>query len=76
MFDKVDVNIGNQFKQQRTIKHYSMQYMADRLGIPKSSYYYYECGRSSMAMSMFVKSCEILGLDYVQVVENAKKELR
>lgn len=41
MFDKVDVNIGNQFKQQRIAKHYSMQYMADRLGLPKSSYYYY-----------------------------------
>lgn len=37
----VDVFVGSVFKDQRTKLKYSVRYMAERLGVSSTSYYYY-----------------------------------
>lgn len=75
-YDTVDISIGEQLKEQRLKKHYSMQYMADRIGIQKSTYFYSESGRTGLSIGNLVKACEVLGLDYVQVIEKAKRYIK
>lgn len=75
-FDAVDISIGKQLKEQRIKKHYSMQYLADRIGIQKSTYFYCENGRTGLSVGNLVKACEVLGLDYVQVIEKAKRYIQ
>ena len=75
-YDAVDISIGKQLKEQRTKKKYSMQYLADRIGIQKSTYFYCENGRTGLSVSNLIKACEVLGLDYVEVIEKAKRYIK
>lgn len=74
--DCVDVNIGYQLKQARIKKGYSMDTLSSLSGIPKSTYFYYENGSSSIPVTQFLKLCSALDLNYDDVIENAKKVLQ
>lgn len=69
----IDVAIGLQLKKTRQLKKLTMQNVADGVGITKQAYYYYENGKRSMTISMLVKICNYLGLNYATVIDNANK---
>lgn len=73
MKNLIDVAIGLQIKKTRQAKKLTLQNMADYLGISKSNYYYYEQGNIGMTMTTLFKICEKLELNYIDVLENAKK---
>ena len=72
----VDVFVGSVFKDQRTKLKYSVRYMAERLGVSSTSYYYYESGKMSMGLNTFIKTCEILGIDPDELFERSKRYIR
>lgn len=71
----VDVFVGSVFKSKRTKLKYSVRYMADRLGVSSTSYYYYESGKMSMNLETFIKCCEILNIDPNDLFEKSKRYL-
>ena len=66
--------IGEQLRIKRKEKHISAQVMADLLGCSKSTYTYYERGITSIAIDDLIKACDYLGLNWVDVVYNARKD--
>jgi len=73
MSKKFNQKIGSQLKNARIQKNYSCQHMADYLKCAKSTYFYYEDGDYSISIESLIKACTHLGLDWVEVVNNAKK---
>ena len=57
----------------RESKNVSCQRMADLLKCAKSTYSTYERGMFSISIENLIKACDFLGLDWIEVVNNAKK---
>ena len=70
--DPVDAAIGAQIREARRNKRLRVEDIIDKLDVYRSTYFYYETGEVSLTMSRFIEICSILGLDYIQVMENAK----
>lgn len=65
--------IGEQLRNKRKERHLSAQVMADLLGCSKSTYTYYERGITSIAIDDLIKACDYLGLNWIDVVYNARR---
>lgn len=74
MKDKMDVLIGEQLRNRRLELGYSMEEVGNYLKVSKVTILNYEKGISSMNISTIIKVCGFLRLDYIEVLENAKKE--
>ena len=74
MNDRMDYFIGQQLKERRLELKYSMQDVGNYMGTSKVTIYNYENGISSLSISNLIKMCGFLRTDYVQIIENAKKE--
>jgi len=75
MYFHVKVNtteIGKQLRNRRKNRRLSAQFLADALGCSKSTYTYYERGISSITIENLIKACDLLGLNWIEVVYNAK----
>lgn len=68
-----NTEIGKQLRNKRKEKHLSAQVMADLLDCSKSTYTYYERGITSIAIDDLIKVCDYLGLNWVDVVYNARR---
>ena len=55
--------IGKMLKEKRTKKRMTQQQVADRLGITRSAYGYYETGRTAVDIETFKAICQILYID-------------
>ena len=71
---KIDFYIAEQIKERRNELGYSMNEMGEALGVQKSTYFYYESGQTSMDVYTIITICERLGLNWNEVIENARKE--
>ena len=74
MKDRMDYLIGQQLKERRKELGYSMEVVGNYIGTSKVTILNYENGISSMNISTIIKLCGLLRLDYVSVLENARKE--
>lgn len=74
MKDRMDYLIGQQLKERRKELGYSMETVGNYIGTSKVTILNYENGISSMNISTIIKLCGLLRLDYVSVLENARKE--
>ena len=74
MSDRIDYFMGQKLKNRRKELKYSLQNVGDFMGTTKTTILNYEQGYTSMSISTIIKICGFLRLDYVQVIENAKKE--
>lgn len=74
MNDKLDLLIGKQLKDRRIELGYSMQDVGNYMGKTKVTILNYEEGNSSLSISALIKICGFLRMDYIEVIEKAKKE--
>ena len=76
-FDDYDVAVGKIIKQARKARKYSVPKMVDMLDIKsKSTYFDYERGKIGLTIARFNRICEILLLDPVEVMEQARQEVK
>lgn len=74
MNDKIDYYIGQQLKDRRKELGYSMEMVGKYIGTTKVTILNYEKGIYSMNISTIIKICGFLRLDYIDVLENARKQ--
>lgn len=55
--------IGKMLKEKRMKKRMTQQQVADRLGISRPAYCYYETGRTAVDIETFKSICQILYID-------------
>ena len=68
--NKIDILLGNIIKDARIEKKYTLEDIRIRLGIKeKSTIGNYEHGRRSMSIDTLIKVCNILDLDYKEVLD-------
>lgn len=73
MNDTLNREISSTLLKMRKSKGYSQQELADRLGIPRSTYATYEQGVRETSMEILMKVCDICGFDIAEVVEHLKR---
>ena len=61
--------IGQTFAKYRKEKGYSLQYVADRMHVGRSTVHYWEKGKRQMYAHQFMELCSVLGLDASAVAE-------
>lgn len=64
--------IGSIFAKYREECGYSQQYVADRMGVSKSTVHNWEKGKRQMFAHQFMDMCDVLGLDPAQVAKEIK----
>lgn len=72
-YDVMDKYVGQFYKSKRKQNKWTIQEVADRLRIPKETYYGYEVGRRSMPLKVMKTLGSIYGIDYISVLEDAQK---
>lgn len=70
----IDYYIAMQIKEKRTQLGISMQEMGEFLGVQKSTYHYYESGKTSMDIYTIITICDYLKLDWSNVIDEADKK--
>lgn len=70
-FDKV---LGEILREKRQEKNYSMEYVAQRLGVTKMAVSYWETGKRSMYATTFRDYCEILGVSMQEVFDEMERK--
>ena len=55
--------IGETFAKYRQEKGYSQQYVADKMGVGKSTVHNWEKGKRQLYAHQFMDLCDVLGLD-------------
>ena len=60
---------GENLRELRNEKGYTQQQMADMLNIGRSTYTYYETGKSQPSYQNLKKICEILEIDYNTILK-------
>lgn len=68
--------VGEILNEARKSKDYSLQYVADRIGRSRYTYRDYETGDTEMYWGMFIKVCNVLGLDPMDVALRVSKDPR
>ncbi len=71
-----DKNLGIVLKQIRTQRKLSMQNIADRMGITRQAYFYYEKGVVALSVSQLIRICNIINANYVEVIKEAEELMR
>ena len=72
-YEVIDQVIGETLRARREKLGLSTREMAQRLGVGKSTYSYYEIAHTSMPIHKFKMACDILGLDHIEVFEHAQE---
>ena len=72
--DRQNINykLGQAIKRVRKSKRITQQELADRVGITRSVLTRYELGQIEVTMSMYVRLCEALGVNYAELMESIK----
>ena len=60
---------GDHLRDLRKAMGYTQQDMADMLNISRSTYTYYETGKSQPSFQNLKKLCEILEVDYNKILD-------
>lgn len=62
-------DFGEHLRELRKEKGYTQKVMADMLNINRSTYTYYETGKSQPSFEKLKKLCEILDVDYNTILD-------
>lgn len=62
--------ISKKLKELRTEHGYTQKYVADMLGIDRSTYSYYESGRISPDIQTILKVAKLLDIDYTEIIDS------
>ncbi len=74
--NEIDIIIGQKMKELRLKKGYSMQYVADRLGLKnRSSIAHIEAGRNVLSISELKELCDIYNTDFRLVLKEISEIL-
>lgn len=68
----IDIYVGNEIKVKRKEQKISVRAMAEYLGISRASYSFYENADRSMPTNIYVKCCDKLQIDYIDLFERAQ----
>lgn len=68
MDEKIDIRIGSWLADQRKKRGFTMQEVADRLGVTKTAVHYWESGKRSMYARHVLAYCEAIGIDADELV--------
>lgn len=72
-YNLLDDCIAKYFREKRLSAKYSSYYVAERLGIPKSTYYYYEIGKVSMPKDTMKKLLSLYNEDGDELLDEMQK---
>lgn len=75
MKNKIDVIVGEIFRDRRIDLRLSQAQLGEKVGMPQSTYACYEKGLRGMSLETYFALCEALHLDPNEVHEEVKKQL-
>lgn len=67
---RITSKISKKLKELRTEHGYTQKYVADMLGIDRSTYSYYESGRISPDIHTVLKVAKLLDVDYTEIMDS------
>ncbi len=67
--------IGYEMRTQRLIKRMTIQQVADKMNKSKNTVSYYELGKINITVEDLMKYCEIVGCDYIHILQKACNEI-
>lgn len=59
----IDIELGKWLEEKRTEKGFSLQQVADKLGVHRSTVHYWEKGKRKMYASALMEYCDVLGVN-------------
>lgn len=73
--DELNKRIGYEMRTQRLIHRMTMSQMAERMGVrSKNTISLMELGKTNITVSDLKKYCDILGVDYIDILKKAEGE--
>lgn len=70
-----DIALGGVLKEYRLKNKYSLQKIADYLGVTRQMVFYYEKGNSPLTVTQLMKICSVYGINYIDVLKEAQKQI-
>lgn len=70
--DNFDKRLGAWLKSKRIEKGYTMQFLADRLGVTRTAIHCWETGKRQLYASTLVQVCNALGADLDEFTRSEK----
>jgi transcriptional regulator with XRE-family HTH domain len=59
---ELNAQIGQALKDERERRHYSLDYIADALGVSHVAVFYWETGRNGISAAQLKKYCDVLNI--------------
>ncbi len=75
MYDDFDVYLGEKIKSLRIAKGMSIRQLAERINRSHTTLFDYERGKIPITANMLKDMCNILGVNYVDVLTSYRKKL-
>ena len=70
-YKSIDEYIGKKIMDKRIEKRYTVVEMSELLNVSRQGYYDYENGKTTIPSDRCVKLCKHLGIDYLQLMQDA-----
>ena len=72
-YDVIDKFFGDVFRERRKSQNWTTQDVADKIGIIRQTYYYYEIGERSMPMDVFKALCALWNIDWMDLIRQGQQ---
>ena len=72
--DLLNKMAGNEIKKERDKQRLTLEQLSKKCGVSKQNIYYYEIGRNRIKIDKYIKICEALGLNYIEILEKVALE--
>lgn len=65
---------GSEIRKERERQGLTLEQLADKSKVSKQNIYYYEIGRNRIKIEKYIKICEALNLNWMQILEKVALE--
>lgn len=72
--DLLNKMAGNEIKKEREKQNLTLEQLAKKCNVSKQNIYYYEIGRNRIKVDKYIKICQALGIDYIEILEKVALE--
>lgn len=72
-YEIIDRFFGSVFREKRLGQGLTTQDVADRIGLKRQTYYYYEIGERSMPLDVLKSLCLLYGVDWMDLIRQGQQ---
>ena len=73
--DYADVIVGEELRKKREEKGFTLQQVADKMSLTRSTIHYYETGEHSIKWQTLIKICQVIKVNPYEILDSAKDRL-